>query len=491
MTIARGIAASSLILSATLLLGRLAGFLREVQLAAVFGVSRDADFAVVLLTTPDLLVNLLLSGGLSVALIPEFARLDPGGRTQLFLRASLLVLALFGVVAVLVALFPWLLMLAFAPGYLGVSTEEYGAAFAIASVAIPLAGIVGVSSALLNAQHKFFVAGSGTLIFNLAIIAVLLLGASIGDQLLVLATGIALAALLRYMSQLLACLPHLSRAKGDVQPTGARRLAVRFTQALGASTLILLIPVILRAIVSLGNEGNIAAFNYATKLVELPLGIAITTISTVAFPALSRAVSGSDGAEEQRVLGDGIQRGLCLAICITIPCLWFSPALVEVVFGRGRVGPDDLTLISDMARLGFLTLPSVAISSMAMASLNARGQTGLLFRMTLATIVLLPVLAAPGLLVGDAKLVIAALPAFHLIYAVVLSRSAALRMTEQLRTMGRPLAASILATSAGALALESAGADAAWLGAGVAIVAMAIALLGSGGLTRGRRVAQN
>lgn len=50
------------ILGMTLLVGRFSGLLREVQLAAVFGVSSQADAAVILLTLPDLLVNLLLSG---------------------------------------------------------------------------------------------------------------------------------------------------------------------------------------------------------------------------------------------------------------------------------------------------------------------------------------------------------------------------------------------------------------------------------------------
>ena len=54
---------SSTILSLAILAGRLTGLVRELQLAATFGVSTDADIAVLCLTLPDLLVNLLLLEG--------------------------------------------------------------------------------------------------------------------------------------------------------------------------------------------------------------------------------------------------------------------------------------------------------------------------------------------------------------------------------------------------------------------------------------------
>ena len=43
MSIRERLLSASMILSLTLLLGRLAGFAREIQLGALFGVSRDGD----------------------------------------------------------------------------------------------------------------------------------------------------------------------------------------------------------------------------------------------------------------------------------------------------------------------------------------------------------------------------------------------------------------------------------------------------------------
>lgn len=64
----RSLLSAGLFLSLALMAGRLAGFGREVLLASSLGLSEQADIAIVLLTVPDLLVNLLLSGGIGVAL---------------------------------------------------------------------------------------------------------------------------------------------------------------------------------------------------------------------------------------------------------------------------------------------------------------------------------------------------------------------------------------------------------------------------------------
>ena len=68
----RAILLSSIVVNAGILLGRLAGFAREALIAKNFGVSSEADVVILLLTVPDILVNLLVGSALTAALIPEF-----------------------------------------------------------------------------------------------------------------------------------------------------------------------------------------------------------------------------------------------------------------------------------------------------------------------------------------------------------------------------------------------------------------------------------
>ena len=71
-TIDRRLIISGAVVSFGILLGRVTGFLREIGIASVFGISTEADITILMLTIPDVLVNLLVAGGLSAALIPEF-----------------------------------------------------------------------------------------------------------------------------------------------------------------------------------------------------------------------------------------------------------------------------------------------------------------------------------------------------------------------------------------------------------------------------------
>lgn len=472
---------TGLILSFTLIAGRLAGFLREMQLSATFGLSRDSDFAIVLLTTPDLLVNLLLAGGLSAALIPEFARLDADGRHRLFVLACMMVGGVFGAIGLSVMLFPIVPILIFAPGYAGVPVADYAWPFRLAALAIPLSGLAGVTTALLNGREKFFVAGSGTLIFNGTIIASLALWHYPGSELLVLGAGITLAALLRFGSQFLAATGHISRHAAAASPMNLLHLLQRFWLTLGATTLVLLVPVILRAVVSLNGAGNIAAYNFATKLVELPIGIAITTISTVAFPALSKAFADGNLSALGETFENAIRRGVGISLAIAIPCYWFAYPLVDLIFGRGRMNRDDLQLIAELARLGFTTLPLIAISSLAAALLNARHQSGLLLKVTLYCMAVIPVAVLPGLLAGDVQMMVMALPVFHFVFAVALAKA-----TEQpilrdapwlLRSAGLPAVLAIAVTAAFAAVASMIGQPMAFSDATIAILAIGVSIL--------------
>ena len=107
---------SSTILSLAILAGRLTGLVRELQLAASFGVSTDADIAVLCLTLPDLLVNLLLSGGLSAALVPRFRSMSIVEGDSLFRSAFVTAILTFSILALILLVWPGVVFKLLAPG---------------------------------------------------------------------------------------------------------------------------------------------------------------------------------------------------------------------------------------------------------------------------------------------------------------------------------------------------------------------------------------
>ena len=81
---------SGLCVSGGVILGRIAGFVREILLASIFGVSPQADMAVLILTVPDLFSGILIGGAMSAAFVPFFRSQDSlPARFNIWIRASL------------------------------------------------------------------------------------------------------------------------------------------------------------------------------------------------------------------------------------------------------------------------------------------------------------------------------------------------------------------------------------------------------------------
>lgn len=398
--------------------------MRELELASVLGVTPDADVAVLLLTLPDLLVNLLISGGLSAALVPRFGALRAEQAMVLFRRASLAALALFGLAGLALVAWPQAVFSLLAPG---MQWPLMAGSFSLTAVAIAilLTGTAGVAGAYLNANHHFFVTGCGTFIFNACILSALLLANGSSDLLTFLAAGIAVGAALRWVSQLVTLPSGVWRSQAE-GPLVDKALVKAFTAATLASALMLLAPIVVRAMASTLGSGAIASFNYAQKLVELPVGILITSISTVALSRLSTLQAQNKSSEAAASLTQDTQYALLIAMAVTVPGIWFADSAVHAVFARGEMGPLPLMRVTDLTRIALLSIPCVAISSMAIASLNASKQTHEVLKVTIGSLLLLPFLALPGLLLSSEQALMLAVVSFQASAAVWLARLAKL-----------------------------------------------------------------
>lgn len=408
------------LVGATLLTGRVSGLFREIQLAAAFGVSVTADVAVLLLTLPDLLVNLVLSGGLSAALIPRLRALPFQSAQALSRQTLLFVSILFGLMALILVFLPGVWFSLLAPG-LALSAMPSTAAIVATSIALPLAAATGVTSASLNSQQQFLVAGCGTLIFNLIVITALASGEYLAqDPLFILGIGIATGAALRLLSQWVT----LPRAWlwGPITPSAFDSIFIRgFFATAATASLMLLVPVVVRAFASTISPGAIAALNYATKLVELPAGALVTSLATVALVRLSAHYASGDRLAAKQTLHNGLKRALTNAVGAGVLIAYFADPLVELALGRGAMDSTAIARVVSLTQLLMVGLPFLALSSMAMADLNAKEQPWVIFKVTIICLFLLPVFALPGIWNQSEGLLVASIVVFQVIHALWLA----------------------------------------------------------------------
>jgi murein biosynthesis integral membrane protein MurJ len=393
-----------------ILLGRLAGLVREVAIAAHFGATPRADLAVLLLTSPEIMRNLLVGGAMEAALIPEFKRLDPVRARALYHQFMLFSGAIFGVVALVVAYKASWVTSAFAPGLDPSQREAALRLIRISMWSLPLTVITATSTAFLQSHHRFAVPAMGTLIFNCVLILDLVLPIHV-DTLLFLAWAVVLGALLRWLSQFLRV------EVMDHPPAGPERpgwqitkpLLVRYVQVFTAGGMLFLLPVLARRLASFEGNGVMALFNYSQKMVELPSGVCLTIFAVALLPTLSELLHDEARMEQGiSLIRHALLVVFAVSLALALPLAWFSGQLTRTAFGWGSMGPQALGIIGMLTVFGMISLPAQGLCSITLAAFNAKRDNKPAFWVSFGS-VLLYVPLAMGLrkLMGLAGLMLA------------------------------------------------------------------------------------
>lgn len=373
----RKLIVSGLFVSIGLFLGRIAGFLREAYIASKFGASEQTDLIIVFLSTPDILVNLLVGGALGMALIPEFKSLSRKNATLLYQQVFLTLFFVFLILGGIGALYSSTVLKLLAPGFSYTTIQNYSPTFSITFVAIPLSVAAGVTTAYLHYNNKFFIASLGTLIFNLIIILSLYFSSYVNENIIlfVISIGVCIAAFLRWLSQSVTTkispISRLSLSRNLISSS----LIKRYFYCVLTGGIIFIIPVIARALGSQNGSGELSLINYAIKLVEFPLGVLLTVFSIIFFPYFAELYAKNDEKEFLFTFNRVLLIVIIISMSVFIPLNHFSSAITHLIYDWGQLKTEQLYKISDYLKAVSLTLPFQGVNALLVAVLAARRDT--------------------------------------------------------------------------------------------------------------------
>ncbi|MES2975036.1 MAG: lipid II flippase MurJ [Pseudomonadota bacterium] len=358
---------------ALLVTSRVLGLARESAQAAAFGSSGMGDLAVLMLTLPDLVAGLFASGALAYVLLPYWARqaerYHPASQRKVagwllaggLLAGLALWLAHEHVVALLAS---------------GLPAELYPVAHnavAFSAASVPMALLAALWGTRLQHERDFAGMYGASVVVNLVLVATLVsLVYGVAADIPVRYLGVALLA---SMLARLAWLGWRQRPKEQV-PVDCAGLqepmpgaAIWIWAALSAGVP-LAVPLVARSIASTGGEGNLASFNYAWKLVELPLVFAIQLVTTLAFPEMARAFA------QKEDVGPAVRRTFMLVWALACACaaglLVGARPLAQLLFGWGRMTPDSVLRLADWAASGAWSLLPQALTAVSLTILAIR-----------------------------------------------------------------------------------------------------------------------
>jgi putative peptidoglycan lipid II flippase len=374
---------SFLTVSTGTLASRLLGFARDAMIAALLGTGAVADAFLVAFQLINVVRRLLTEGALNAALVPAWLRVRETEGTAAAAAFAGRVLgtvsAVLIVTASLIGLLMPLVMTALAPGFAGQASLQL--AIDDARLMLPylaFAGPVTVMMALLNAQHRFVLTAFSPLLFNIALIAVMiaLLGwrqdAAFAAR--VLAASVGIAGLLQ--------LSILILRRGENVATPLRvSFDARMRNFLGKAVPGMVASagpqwlVVAGAVIASASPSAVSWLYFANRLIELPLGIVGVAMGTVLVPELSRALRGNDHTAIAVAGSRGLELALGLALPATLGLIVLSRPIVRLLFEHGAFSASDAAATAHALMWLALGLPAQVLVKALSPAFFAREDT--------------------------------------------------------------------------------------------------------------------
>jgi putative peptidoglycan lipid II flippase len=375
---------NSTLVSAGILLSRLAGFVRLRALGHFLGAGVAVDAFNAAFRIPNLLQNLLGEGVLSASFIPVYSRLLAEGREEEAGRVAGAIAGLLALTAALLVLvgvvFAAPLTRLLAPGY---TEEAFELTVTLMRVIFPGIGALVLSAwclGVLNSHRRFFLSYVAPVIWNAAQIAVLvgfgLAGLRGGDLAVALAWGTVVGGVLQLAVQLPGVIRLMGRPRLSLDTTlpGVRRTLRAFGPIVAGRGVVQLMTYVELALASLLAVGAVAVLGYAQAIYLLPISLFGMAVAAAELPELS-----SPDAEDRGLLQTRIDTGLArIAFFVAFSAAAFvvvGELIVATLYQSGAFGPMAVRVVW-LVLVGFsVGLLSTTSSRLLQSALYGSGDT--------------------------------------------------------------------------------------------------------------------
>jgi putative peptidoglycan lipid II flippase len=357
-----GLVKSAGIVSASIVVSRITGLVRESVLSWLFGAGAIYDAYVLGYRIPNLARELFAEGALSFAFVPTFTRYlttKTHAETQeLSNITGTLLLIITGIFCGLGMLLSPAIVHLFAPGFLAVPGKSE-LATSLVRIMFPflmLLALAAQAQGILYATHRFAVPAVSPALFNLASVAAgLALGRFAGPRFGFDAVhGMAAGVVIGGVAQLAFLLPAVWRAGFPWRPQwNLRHEGVLHILWLMGPALIGnasgQINVLVNTNFAAGlrdaaghvMNGPVSWLAYAYRFFILPLGVFGIAIASAALPRLSRSAAQANFGEFRDTLSRSILMILLLTIPASVGLAILGESMIGIVYQHGRFLPSD------------------------------------------------------------------------------------------------------------------------------------------------------
>lgn len=370
------------IVSGSTVASRVLGLGRDVLLYAVFGASALNSAFLLAFTLPNLLRRLFGEGALSSALVPVLAgSLEHHGREDTLRLLNRILTRVSAALLVLTAGCVLGLLLAATSGGL---PDRWDLAARLAAWLFPygmLVCLTALLAAALNVLGYFLLGSLAQLGVNLGILVALGgVGVWVTDDPGARMAFVLGGVLVGGVAQVALPAGGLWRQqwRPNIDPSNDPQLGelwrLFLPGVLGAA--IYQVNAAVGQLLAFGvDAAGVAILYLANRLMQLPLGVFVIAVTTVAFPEISRQAARKDAVGFARAYREGA--GLILAI--TLPAaaglILLREPILSVLFGWGQFEASDVAATAPVLAVFAGALPFYALATMATRGFHAHRDT--------------------------------------------------------------------------------------------------------------------
>ena len=403
--------ARSLLVSAGMLLSRIAGLWRQRVFSGLFALTPEADAFNAALRIPNFLQNLFGDGVLSASLIPVYSRLVAQRGQEEADRVARTILALLTLVISVIVL----IGVIFTPAFVDIIAYGFhheiakrDLTIALVRIMFPGVGLLVGSAwclAILNTHGKFFNSYAAPALWNAAIIFALLWWRN--EPLPSLAIKAAWGAVIGSVLQILTQLPQVIAIMSSGWAATSLRRTAEVSEVIASS-----IPVILSRgaiqvsafvdstiATSLG-DGALTGLTNAQSLYMFPVSLFGMAISSAALPAMSAARHHEDTSGIAKHLIDGQKILLILMVPSVVGFLAFGDLMSGALYEHGLFTPKNSQFVWAILAGSAVGLIATTVGRFYASAFYAIGDTKTPARFAfvrIALVILLGVLMARGI----------------------------------------------------------------------------------------------
>lgn len=337
---ARRLASTALLLSASIMLSRVLGLVRNLVIADVFGDTRQVEAYFAAFRIPDTMFTLVSGGALASAFIPVFAGLLAQGREDEAWKVASTVFNTVAIALGVLALCAFIL----APVIMGVLTGGYTPGERALTVDLTrimllqpiFLGAAAIMSAVLQSYHRFLLTALAPLVYNLVAVIGALLSHSFGVG------GLAWSVVLAAAAQVVIQAPGLARGVRrrfgfalNFDLLATREILRLFTPRVIGLAAFQAMLVITLFLASRLPHGAVGAVTYSFLLVSFPIGALGTATATAVFPHLAELNVADDYAAIRRTLNQSLRLILFIALPAAVGLIVLRRPIINLLYGHG------------------------------------------------------------------------------------------------------------------------------------------------------------